>query len=745
MKAKVNMLFSTLTPYRMCKDLAITIYEGDNLLPYVLDPHNPKNKIYILRSEFASKIYNPGFQFGNIVDFYAYTQLKTYDVALTELLDMCKDIIDPTLHHSLYHIQKAVAAYLQDMYMIRSSLSALSLNSKTILNVKSFLNDRGLIHNNEPQFVIPAMGSDIIEIFKNVASEDFKIKNFDFRANKPYLIYPYYVNYSSLSAITAEDLHDGKMHLIYESNHTHGFLGYHTIPPETNTCIICNDITELANNRVMLLDHARNSSGVVLLRNNKSDSSKHRESKIYTDKLARGIILKEKTKNLQHLMGYFKNCQEVYYTKDLCYATYKNANCCREFIIKGFLYMLSDKNISNDTLQKYTSLAFNDNIIKTEIVEKLKQTGREDILKWADEETFSNTKQIKSLGSEVKYTKDGYCMIKKGDTFPITNFTITLTEALVFKNSSEIFLKGKLWINNTSLPITLPKQSIQQAYQLLKCITKVVTDSNSEDIKLPIIYDSSYTKYLAAILISESNSAKLIFGTSTLGWGSDKSQFFAPGWRVSSSTTDIDTCPLHPTISVFNNYKHTPLNTSGLVLPDGHDFNRFFAILCASFCRSFLGWNTPTIEILDRPHNREFLLNALKFLGQRKLFELNTNKRTPNPKTVGFSGFAFACTGAGEPQKQYSDCVFYLNRDRGLDFVCGEPLAPIYEYLQDKVPKFITQIIKTDCNFYSDTSDTVAGLISEGQEIIRKLFKAPNFQCIKEVSKKTNSKLEKQA
>ena len=89
--------------------------------------------------------------------------------------------------------------------------------------------------------------------------------------------------------------------------------------------------------------------------------------------------------------------------------------------------------------------------------------------------------------------------------------------------------------------------------------------------------------------------------------------------------------------------------------------------------------------------------------------------------------------------------MFYLNREQGIDFAGGEPLAPMYEYLQDKIPKFITQIIKTDCSFYSNTSDTVAGLISEGQELIRKLFKVPNFQCITEVSKKINPKLEKQA
>jgi uncharacterized protein (UPF0216 family) len=725
------MLFSTITPYRMCKDLAITIYEDEGSLPYVLDPHVHQNRIYILRAEFASKTYNPEFQFGNIIDFYAYINLVDHSYALSEILERCKNILDPTLHHSLTAIQDSVALYLNDMQHIRRCFSTLSQNSKTILNVKSFLNDRNLIHNNEAQFVIPVMGSDIVDVFKEVSSEEFVLKKQEFRANKPYLVYAYYVNYSTISAITAEDLHDGKMHLVYESNYTHGYLGYHTIPPETNTCILCDDIVELANTRLMLLDHSRSSSGVILLRNNKSDSSKHRESKIYPDKLDRAIIHKDKTKNLKNIMAYFTKCQEVHYTKDLCYATYKNSKCCRDYVVKGFLYMLGEKQSDAEKLQKYTKLAFTDQLIKADIVGRLKQTGREDILKWTDEETFSNTKQIKSLGSEVRYTKDGYCITKKEDTFPITNFTITLTEALVFKDSSEIFLNGKLWINNTSLDITLPKQSIQQPYQLLKCITKVVTESDSEDIRLPIVYDAGYNKYLSAILISESNSAKLIFGISNLGWTKDRSQFFAAGWRVNSNSVEVDTSPMHPTNAAFKNYELTPINKSDIELPDGQDFNTLFAIICASLCRSFLGWSTPVINILDRPHNREFLMNATSLFGQSNLFEINTNTRTPNPDTAGFSGFVFVCTGVGKPQKNYNDCVFYLNRKEGLDFECGESLTLIKEYLQDKIPKIINHIIKTDCSFYSDTSDTVNGLISEGQNVIRKIFKLPDFNCLK--------------
>lgn len=728
MRAKVNMLFSVVTPYTVCKDLKFNIKYDNSKLPYVVDPRNSKHHILILSREFVTVGYNPDFQYGNILDFIVYTKGITYTAAFDLVIKNHESRIDDALLSSLKWLKTDVVDYLEDLASLNRGLLGIRGNVKRSANVRSFLADKGLLWANNPQFVTPALGSDIREIMGALKSDEFKHTKLDVKNDAYYILYVYYVNYHTVSALVAESVSDGKMHLLYESKFLYGILGYHTIPPTAFTAILCEDMSELTTNRKKLMNHGRTQYGTVLLRNNGSQATRAKESSIMPDKLPRILIDKAKTKSLTKLVNYFKYSEEVRFVQDFCYSTFDNATCCRNFIVSGFFNIFNDKEQDEVKIKKYVTHAFKDVRIKSEIVEKLKYTGNENLLNWADEEVFASSKHSNVLGSQVSYTKEGY-VLSKGDTSDlITNFVVILQTALVFKDSSDVFYKGKLFINNLGLDITIPKTHIQQPYTMLKYLTRVVSLQENSKLKLPIIYDKSYTKYITATLLQESDLARVNFGTSVLGWANMSSEFNAAGWYTSSNGITSEPKLLHPTISVFSVFDYVDRREKS-DMPASPGFNTALALITASLCRGYMGWNIPTVLVKDTPINRKFLISILTVFGQNKIFELNTNRRSSEITIEGLSGYPIACYGLNGPDKTSKNLQLYLSQDSGIDFNCDE-FKLVEDYMRYCIPLFVFKILKEGCTFYEKISDTVAGLTQEGVMAVRTVFKKPEFTCL---------------
>ena len=122
MRSKVNMLFSTVSPYRVCKDLGLDIFLSDNAIPTICDPNNSKSHIYLLSKEFVSSSYSLSFQYGNIIDFISYVKGISYTEAISYILKAYSGIMDSTLSSSIEWLSKDIAAYLSDMFKINHYL-----------------------------------------------------------------------------------------------------------------------------------------------------------------------------------------------------------------------------------------------------------------------------------------------------------------------------------------------------------------------------------------------------------------------------------------------------------------------------------------------------------------------------------------------------------------------------------------------------------------------------------------------
>jgi len=718
----------------VCKDLGLDIFLSDNAIPTICDPNNSKSHIYLLSKEFVSSSYSLSFQYGNIIDFISYVKGISYTEAISYILKAYSGIMDSTLSSSIEWLSKDIAAYLSDMFKINHYLLKLKFQLKKALPVQEYLTQKNLLWMNDVQFVIPCNGEDILTLFDSLESKEFskqtlKIKTPDHASNsasRPYILYPYYADYHTLSAITAEEVGEDSFHLLYESDFTHGYLGYHTINPKRYTAVLCNSLEDLADTRLNLLGHGNTTFGTVLARSN--NTGEGLKNKIQPSKLPRLLIPKDRCKVLKKIMPYFKYGNEVRSCQDVLVSNFKTAKCCRQTVSDGFFTLLNKSPNDSASLKKYLSYAFKDFILRADIVEKLKYLGHENILIWADDEVFGNSKVFNSLGVEVHSTGDGYCIQKNGERVPITNFTITLQRALIFENSSDVFYVGRLHINGSSFDIVFSKKVLQQPQYLIQCATRVVTSNvNNNDIKLPTIYDRSYTKYLNNILLQESNLAKIEFGFDKLGWSADKTSFQGFGWKVTSKCVLPTATAPHPEKTIFEQYSCAKLPESAkhCLTPET---SSVISIMTAMLCRTYLGWKVPTVTIKDTPKNRNFLLELFSALGQKDIVHINTNKRTQDNTIAELSGYPILCKGYDDPPSTSQCGLFYLSLDSGLSFE-GKGLDKAIDYVRYIIPKLILKILKYRCSFYTKVSDTTTGLLSEGAAAIKTALGLKKFNC----------------
>ena len=721
------MLFNVLKPHALCVDLGLRKVENQRHVPAFQDPVNEGNTILTVADEFVSQTYNPDYQYGNIIDLLVYVKGFNYEDAISHVTENYKDSIDATLLSSIDWWKKDTASYLEDLATVNRYIAKASKDLKIPAKVREELNNRELLQAGSPQFLVYSQGAKVNAMLGELCSKEFNSVKHTLANEGHYLLYPYYTNYHTLSALIAEEVPSGKFIAVYESELSYGYLGYHTINPELHVATFCSDILELARTRNTFLSHSRNKFGTLLLRYNTRKKQKRAGimGAIQPDKLPRLVIHKDKCKVLANLMKYFKYASEVKSSEDLYFQTYKNSKCCRSKIVNSFFSMLS-KNSEEEELSKFMSYAFKDAIIRSEVLEKLKHSGRDDIVTLADHEVLRVNKKFNSLGKQVESTAAGYAIDIDGESVPITNFTIMLKRTLVFQNSSDVFYSGSVYLQDLSKDITFSKRTLQQPYQLLKVITKAVTEDSNSDVRLPMIYDQSYTKYLNNILLQEANTSKAEFGMSRLGWSDDRSTFKSFSWEASNFEVTETTAIPHPERPLFDNYIYHKLPDSNKV-KFSKDINLILSMLVGMLCRSYLRWDIPTVKIYDTPKSRKLLLQLFETFGQNKLIFLNTNRRTSVNKYEEFNGYPIITVSSENPQKYSVNGIFHLTMEGGTNIDKFNDDYEFSTYFKVLIPKLVTYILRSRCEDYVKVGNTPECLAAEGSSFIKAALDLKEF------------------
>lgn len=740
MRAKVNMLFDAVTPHCLCKDLGFKIFIDKNSMSYVKDPHT-NSQITILAREFVSKNFNPNFQYGNIVDFVVHTQGITYTEAMEFILEKYEEKLSESLLSSVRWIRNDIADYLSDLATVNKRLIQLQTNRSLQAVGKNYLEAKSLLWAGDSQFVTVCKGSDIHDLFSDLVSAEFvSRKHLNIATTKygaikrktTYVLYPYYVDYHTISAIVIEDIETAKFDTIYESAFTHGYLGYHTIPPHIYTAIICDNLEDLTHIRKRVLDHGYSKYGTVLVRKNSAIYGKTSGTKkggsVIPRKIPRGIVSIEKIQQLPSVMEYFKFVDDVRYSKDILYQNFISSGCCRQAIVSGFFKLFEKDPTNEDVLKTYLTLAFKDYLIKSMLVDKLKCTGNSDLLSWSDETVFGKRKSANALGCVINYTDSGYILEKDGEAIPLTNYILLLKTCIMFKNSSDVFYSGKLFVGGDNIDVVVPKRYLQNNGSLIRHLTLCVSKS-SVNIKAPATFEKNYVKYITSTLLQEASSAKVTFGTATLGWNQDRTEFTAPGWCATRDVVLPSASPLHFETDIFNKFSPVETLRSGNLV-NGNDSKTLLCILTSMVCRTYMGWDVPIVEVKDTPLNRKFISESLTIFGQTGILDVNTNTRKKTIELDGFSGYVGYCNGFDLNERNYKNGLFFYTSDQGFDFIQDEDPKLLGTYLKFYIPYLVKHILASECIDFVKVSDTVQGLVQEGVLYNRTVLNMPDFNCV---------------
>jgi len=711
------MLFDLRSPYAVCKELGLVELNSVNHIPVFQDPKNPGNSFYVLSKELVSQFYNPEFQYGNIVDLIVYVKGLSYLESVESILDASSDSADPTVASTLLWWKNDIALYLKDLSLANRVFAKCSKSIKIPTTVKESLINKNMLQGNIPQFLFYMSGDSLKKLISLWESKDFTKEICKVATSSDYLVYTYHTSYHTLASVVVEDIVSGKFILVYESEFAHGYLGYHTMPPDNQICVICDDITQLAHARHNMVKHSRNGYGTLLSRKNSVRKGKSFSYSLQPDRLPTLLVSAENCKVLASMMVYFKYASRVRITNDIYLEPFKLSKCCRAKVVNSFFSLLTKKSEDTESITKFMGHAFTDALIRSEIIEKLKQSGRQQVLELAGQEIIRSNKNFRALGKQVGSTVDGYHVDLNGESIPITNFTIILKRTLVFKNSSDVFYKGTAYISDVAKDVVFSKRTLQQPYEVIKVLTKALTSDTNENIKLPTIYDTRYAKYLNNILLQEANSAKAEFGLARLGWSDDRSSFRSFAWEASGFTVTERTATPHPERSFFSNYDYSMLPKSNKLKFDSK-LNLILSLLVGMLCRSYMKWDIPTVRLVDSTKSRKLLIQLFEVFGQTSVLELNTNTRSKGTKIEEIEGYPVVCFSEDNCHDFYKHGVFIFC-DEGLDVSNFSLNYDYVIYFKVLLPKIINHIIRTECTDFTITENNVENLAYSGAQFIR--------------------------
>ena len=123
MRNKVNKLFETITPYRLCFDLGLRAREHKNGWYVIQDPGSNKNFLFFNECEFVSS--KPGSKFlaGNIVDFLAYYKDLNYKDTVQYLLDVYSNQLNTPILSSIKWSSIGLADYLDKLHLLSDTFN----------------------------------------------------------------------------------------------------------------------------------------------------------------------------------------------------------------------------------------------------------------------------------------------------------------------------------------------------------------------------------------------------------------------------------------------------------------------------------------------------------------------------------------------------------------------------------------------------------------------------------------------
>jgi hypothetical protein len=249
---------------------------------------------------------------------------------------------------------------------------------------------------------------------------------------------------------------------------------------------------------------------------------------------------------------------------------------------------------------------------------------------------------------EIKETASEYQSVSASGVYTIANFSLRISENVLFPNVSAAYCKAKLHCGSTTLDVLFPQSILQDRVQSLQEELQrqiAARGQTNETPHLPtIVHPAHFRKYILPHLKSQMAKAGLVGGTDRLGWNTDRTTFAAPGLLVTPdgrSATSHIFCPGVHALQKFTTVAHWASQCPPQMDPTCRDIVAMALAACARYFRRL---PTRAIPVIQSSDTLDTLRRILRGVGQTNIIEVNINLRD-HYRVEGIHGYPVMAAG----------------------------------------------------------------------------------------------------
>jgi hypothetical protein len=280
---------------------------------------------------------------------------------------------------------------------------------------------------------------------------------------------------------------------------------------------------------------------------------------------------------------------------------------------------------------------------------KLTAADREGIAKnLHDRKQFALARKILSMcktqmvffdeHNELYTSPDGY-FVQKGKTGNksyVTNFTIQITDNIVFADSLDVFHRANVCIGGKEYVTVLRPQDIDRAQDLELAVRSKV-DSTEKNTTLPTIREKSLVRVVSSYLRDQISRAPQTEGIPFLGWNGHRTRFFGPFFSFQHTESTTRPMNFHPHVDEFGCFSSQTLFDRSFCEALPLPITKIISQAVAIVVRYYLNIPTKPIVIHNNKYGRVLVEALFEAIGQTKPLQINSNIR--QKELPGINGY----------------------------------------------------------------------------------------------------------
>ncbi len=729
---KVNKLFEAIKPLRLAQDLNLKVFEHNEGFYFIRDPKANKKLWYLKDSEFVSPERFPEHKALNIISFIVEYYDKSFEEAVELIFKKYQKKLQNPILEEIKWARVMIAEYLRDLHSINRLLQK---GKKNLARDNGYSKCRQLLKKycEDPNYVYPIVsgvkGSDLNKVFdslshlselRNVRHHGSATKS-DFFQDSRFLVIPTYASYGTPTFLRLVNEHTERTVDLNITDHNKGFFGLHSVAPDSSCVYVLPDSSKVMHSARTFFNHGNPVSQSCI-------SVESKDKGIYFPGVfPRGVMVMEEDTKISDILNVQESFRElgVLGRRQLFRAKFDQSIEARTFVINKFL-----EQDSNDT--RTIESIKNEPITYARLKQQLNYLGRIDILTMLDSNTVDSENFVIN-GNSIIATGDGYIAEKGPRTIQFTNFTISIKEAHIFRESSDIYYTGTVNMAMRSYDFIISKGAITQVRGIISaCIYAVTADKNFEtnDTSTPTLLDTTFGSTLRNLLSNASARAPVKLGVNKLGWDSTFSRFQAPTWSCSGGEIESKFYFKHPTVKSFRNFDWSKLKfKEKCKIYSNLNANGLIALATSAIIRYYFFSGCKAIRISNTKDNRQLLTAILSIFGQNRTEEINPNLRK-STTLQGIDGYPIVCFCSNIKVLSKINSPSFTLVEKGYSF-CAKDVdyGSLTEFCNFYFPNLINYLIRTNGKFITTVSgNAVHDQIQEGLGIMKKVVPDVNWQ-----------------